>query len=179
MVARERERVINGKSSSSSILEITYNEDKRLVPTLFAVKRPLRIHCQVQQVMQENAGIIREASKLRKGIKKISALQRAFYSKNSVPKSFKDYEDVVSTWQVKSALVVCAVLRSALMRQESRGAHFRSDFPDRDDIKWKVNIYCKKMGREMVLFKRQANKVREPIKDLLKVQTKVEHHLLE
>jgi len=104
--------------------------------------------------MHENAGIIREASKLRKGIKKISELEKIFYSKNSILKSFKKYENVVSTCEVKSALVVCeAVLRSALMRQESKGAHYRSDFPDRDDRKWKVNIYCRKSGREMVLFK--------------------------
>jgi succinate dehydrogenase / fumarate reductase, flavoprotein subunit len=181
-VAKEKKRTINGKSSSSSssILGITYDKDKRLAPTLFAVKQPLRIHNQVQQLMQENAGIIREASKLRKGIKKISELEEIFYSKNSVLKSFKKYENVVSTWEVKSALVVCkAVLRSASIRQESRGAHYRSDFPDRDDRKWKVNIYCRKSGREMVLFKRPVSKVREPIKDLLKVQTKVEHHLLE
>jgi succinate dehydrogenase / fumarate reductase flavoprotein subunit len=177
-VAREKKRTINGKSSS--ILGITYNQYKTLSPTLFAVKHPLRIHSQVQQVMQENAGIIREASKLQKGIKKISELEKIFYSKNSVLKSFKKYENVVSTWEVKSALVVCeTVLRSALMRQESRGAHYRSDFPDRDDTKWKVNIYCRKSGREMVLSKLPVSKVREPIKDLLRVQKKVEHHLLE
>jgi succinate dehydrogenase flavoprotein subunit len=178
-VARERERTINGKSSSS-ILGITYNKDNKLASTLFAVKQPVRIRTQIQQVMQENAGLIREASKLQKGIKKISKLEKTFYSKNSVLKSFKNYEKIVSTWQVKSALVICeAVLRSASMRQESRGAHYRSDFPNRDDRKWKVNIYCRKSGREMVLFKRPVSKVREPIKDLLKVQTKVEHHLLE
>jgi succinate dehydrogenase / fumarate reductase, flavoprotein subunit len=177
-VAREKKRTINGKSSS--ILGITENKDKKLAPTLFAVKQPLRIRSQIQQVMQENAGIIREASKLRKGIKKISELEKTFYSKNSVLKSFKNYENVVSTWEVKSALVVCeAVLRSASMRQESRGAHYRSDFPDTDDRKWKVNIYCRKRGREMVLFKCPVSKVKEPIKDLLKLQTRVEHHLLE
>lgn len=178
-VAREKKRTINSKSSSS-IIGITYNNDKRLAPTLFAVKQPLRICSQIQQVMHENAGIIREASKLRKGIKKISELEKTFYSKNNVLRSHKNYENVVSTWEVKSALVVCeAVLRSASMRQESRGAHYRSDFPDRDGRKWKVNIYCRKSGREMVLFKRPVNKVREPIKDLLKVPMKVEHHLLE
>jgi succinate dehydrogenase / fumarate reductase, flavoprotein subunit len=178
-VAREKKRTINGKSSSS-IIGITYNNDKRLAPTLFAVKQPLRICSQIQQVMHENAGIIREASKLRKGIKKISELEKAFYSKNNVLRSHKNYENVVSTWEVRSALIVCeAVLRSASMRQDSRGAHYRSDFPDRYGRKWKVNIYCRKSGREMVLFKRPVNKVREPIKDLLKVPMKVEHHLLE
>jgi succinate dehydrogenase / fumarate reductase, flavoprotein subunit len=182
-VAREKKkRTINGKSSSSSsILGITHDKDKKkLAPTLFAVNQPVRIRSQIQQVMQENAGIIREASKLQKAIKKISELEKTFYSKNRVLKSFKNYENVVSTWEVKSALVVCeAVLRSASMRQESRGAHYRSDFPDRDDRKWKVNIYCRKRGREMVLFKRLVSKVKEPVKDLLKVETKIEHHLLE
>lgn len=179
-VAREKKRTINDKSSSS-IIGITYNNnDKRLAPTLFAVKQPLRICSQIQQVMHENAGIIREASKLRKGIKKISELEKTFYSKNNILRSHKNYENVVSTWEVRSALVVCeAVLRSASMRQESRGAHYRSDFPDRYGRKWKVNIYCRKSGREMVLFKRPVSKVREPIKDLLKVPMKVEHHLLE
>jgi succinate dehydrogenase/fumarate reductase flavoprotein subunit len=179
-VARDKKkRTINGKSSSSSILGITENKDKKLASTLFAIKQALRIHSQIQQVMQENAGIIK-ARKLRKGIKKISELEKIFSSKNSILKSSKNHENVVSTWEVKSALVVCkAFLRSALMRQESRGAHYRSDFPNRDDRKWKVNIYCRKSGREMVMFKRPVSKVKEPIKNLLRVQMKAEHHLLE
>jgi succinate dehydrogenase/fumarate reductase flavoprotein subunit len=179
-VARERKRTTDGRSSTSSILGITYNEDKRLAYTLFAVKQSLRILRQVQQVMQENAGIIREAIKLRKAIKKILELEKTFYSKHSGLKSYTDYENVVNTWEVKSALVVCeAVLRSALMRQESRGAHYRSDFPERDDSKWKVNIHCTKRGEEMVMFKLPVRKIREPIEELLKAEMKVEHHLLE
>src|SRR5918993_159772 len=179
-IAREKKRTTNGRSSTSSILGITYNEDKRLAYTLFAVKQPLRILRQVQQVMQENSGIIREGIKLRKAIKKILELEKTFYSKHSVLKSYTDYENVVNTWEVKSALVVCeAILRSALMRQESRGAHYRSDFRERDDSKWKVNIHCTKSGEEMVMFKLPVSKLREPIEELLKTEMKVEHHLLE
>lgn len=179
-IARERKRTTNGRSSSLSILGITHNENRRLEYTLFAVKQPLRILRQLQQVMQDNAGIIREGIKLRKAIIKILELEKTFYSKHSVLKSYTDYENVVNTWEVKSALVVCeAVLRSALMRQESRGAHYRSDFPERDDSKWKVNIHCTKRGEEMILFKLPVSKVREPIEELLKAEMKVEHHLLE
>jgi succinate dehydrogenase / fumarate reductase, flavoprotein subunit len=96
-VARDKKkRTINGKSSSSSILGITENKDKKLASTLFAVKQALRIHSQIQQVMQENAGIIK-ARKLRKGIKKISELEKIFSSKNSILKSSKNHENVVST----------------------------------------------------------------------------------
>jgi L-aspartate oxidase len=33
-----------------------------------------------------------------------------------------------------------AGLRAALRREESRGGHFRSDFPNRDDIKWEKHV---------------------------------------
>jgi succinate dehydrogenase / fumarate reductase flavoprotein subunit len=179
-VARERKRTSNGRSSTSSILRISYNEDKMFAYTLFAVKQPLRMLSQVQQIMQENAGIIREGIKLRKAIKKILELEKTFYSKHSVLRRYTDYENAVKTWEVKSALVVCeAVLRSALMRQESRGAHYRSDFPERDDSKWKVNIQCIKRGEEMVMFKLPVSKIKEPIEELLKAEIKAEHHLLE
>jgi succinate dehydrogenase/fumarate reductase flavoprotein subunit len=179
-VARERNRTANGRFSTSSILGITHNEDKMFAYTLFVVKQPLRMLSQVQQVMQENAGIIREAIKLRKAIKKILELEKTFYSKQSVLGRYTDYENAVNTWEVKSALVVCeAVLRSALMRQESRGAHYRSDFPERDDSKWKVNIHCTKRGEEMVMFKLPVSKIKEPIEELLKAEMKAEHHLLE
>ena len=87
-------------------------------------------------------------------------------------------ENVVLTWEVKSSLIACeAIIRSALMRQESRGAHYRSDFPNLDDEKWKVNIYCRK-GRkgEMVLFKDSVKEIQGPLADLLKAHVKAEHH---
>ena len=64
------------------------------------------------------------------------------------------------------------------MRQESRGAHYRSDFPKLDDEKWKVNIYCRKEGREMALFKQQVKDVMHwhALADTLKTHTKAEHH---
>jgi hypothetical protein len=62
------------------------------------------------------------------------------------------------------------------MRQESRGAHYRSDFPNLDDEKWMVNIYCRKEGGEMVLFKQNVKEIRGPLADLLKAHIKPEHH---
>jgi succinate dehydrogenase/fumarate reductase flavoprotein subunit len=85
-------------------------------------------------------------------------------------------KNVVLTSQVKSSLVVCeAIIISALMRQESRGAHYRSDFPNLDDEKWKVNIYCRKEGREMVLFKQNVKEIKGPLADLLVAHIKPEH----
>ncbi len=77
-------------------------------------------------------------------------LKKEFYAKdNIILRKFKIDENVVRTWEVKSALVVCeAVIKSALMRQESRGAHYRSDFPEVDDKRWKVNIIAGRRREE-------------------------------
>jgi succinate dehydrogenase/fumarate reductase flavoprotein subunit len=85
---------------------------------------------------------------------------------------------------VKSSLIACeAIIRSALMRQESRGAHYRSDFPKLDDERWKVNIYCRKEGEglsvaaaEMALFKYNIREIKGPLADFLKSHIKAAHH---
>ena len=147
---------------------------------IFIVKEPTKFRNEIQELMKQNAGIIREETKLQNGLERILELKNEFYSKDNTLKEFKiddDSEDVVLTWEVKSSLVVCeAIIRSALMRQESRGAHYRSDFPNLDDEKWKVNIYCRKVGREMVLFKQRVKEIKGPLADLLKAHVKSEHH---
>ena len=88
-----------------------------------------------------------------------------------------DDENVALTLEVKSSLIICeAIIRCALMRRESRGAHYRSDFPNKDDDNWKVNIYCSKVGRDMVLFKDKVKEIKGPLIDLLDVYIKPEHH---
>ena len=43
--------------------------------------------------------------------------------------------------RVRSIVTVgLMIARAALRREESRGGHFRSDFPNRDDIKWRKHV---------------------------------------
>ncbi len=63
-----------------------------------------------------------------------------------------------------------------MIRQESRGAHYRSDFPNLDDREWKVNIFCRKNdGKDMRLYKRNVNEIKGPLAELLKEHIKPEH----
>jgi succinate dehydrogenase / fumarate reductase, flavoprotein subunit len=145
---------------------------------ILVVKEPATFRNEIQELMKYNAGIIREETKLENGLKRILELKAEFYSKDNILEEFKiDDENVALTMQVKSSLVVCeAIIRCALMRQESRGAHYRSDFPNIDDEKWKVNIYCRKEGKDMVLFKDNVKEIKGPLADLLNLHIKPEHH---
>jgi succinate dehydrogenase/fumarate reductase flavoprotein subunit len=154
---------------------------------IFMVKEPIKFRNEIQKLMNQNAGIIREEIKLQDGLKRILELKNEFYSKDNIIKGFEidddNAENIVLTWQVKSSLISCeAIIRSALMRQESRGAHYRSDFPKINDEKWKVNIYCRNEGErgvgatEMALFKQNVKEIKEPLADLLIAHVKAEHH---
>jgi succinate dehydrogenase/fumarate reductase flavoprotein subunit len=76
------------------------------------------------------------------------------------------------------------------MRQESRGAHYRSDFPKLDE-KWKVNIYCRKERKsvsadpnadaaaaagEILLFKQNVKEIKGPLADFIESHVKAAHH---
>ena len=52
------------------------------------------------------------------------------------------------------ALVASIVVRSAEFRTESRAAHYRDDYPDRDDAHWFANVYaCQDADGQMALTK--------------------------
>ena len=165
--------------TEQSLLGLTVSNKKEFGDDeIFIVKDPITFRNEIQEIMNHNAGIIREETRLQNGLKRILELKKEFYSKDNILKEFKiENEEVVLTLEVKSSLVVSeAIIRSALIRQESRGAHYRSDFPQLDDEKWKVNIYCRAEGKEMVLFKESVKEIKGPLLDLVKTYVKAEHH---
>jgi succinate dehydrogenase / fumarate reductase, flavoprotein subunit len=168
------------KTGEPSGLQIDVNSRKRFEDEIFVVKNPVKFRNEIQELMNLNAGIIREETKLKNGLKGILNLKKEFYSKDSIMKGIKiddnNAENVVLIWQVKSALAVCeAIIRSALMREESRGAHYRSDFPKVDEEKWDCNIYCSRVGPEMILSKQNVKEIKGPLTGLLKAHVKPEH----
>ncbi|HZE77079.1 MAG TPA: FAD-binding protein, partial [Nitrososphaeraceae archaeon] len=87
----------------------------------FIVKEPIKFLNEIQEIMRQNAGIIREETKLQYGLRRILELRNDFYSKDNIIKEFKfdddldnkDVENVVLTWQVKSSLIACeAIIKS-------------------------------------------------------------------
>ena len=146
------------------------------------LKEPLKFSDEIQDLMTQCAGIVRDETKLKNGLKGILELKNKFYSKDNILKESNiNDENIVdqlkASWELRSFLLACeAIIRSALIRQESRGAHYRSDFPKLDDEKWKVNIFCRKEGDEMTIFKEKVKEIKGLLADFLNMHVKVEHH---
>ena len=167
------------KDNIPPLLRLNSN-NQRLEDGIFVVKGSAKLLDELRELMKLNVGIIREEVKLKNALSRILKLKKEFYSKDNILNGFKidddNGENIVLTWQVRSSLIVCeAIIRSALMRQESRGAHYRSDFPEKDEENWKGNIYCKKKGKQMILFKRNIKEIKGLLADLIKTHIKPEH----
>ncbi len=83
--------------------------------------------------MKQNAAIVRERTRLEIGLRRFLELRNEFYSnRGGINIDYNNnFENIILSWQVKSSLVACkAVIRGALLRQESKGAHYRFDFPN-------------------------------------------------
>ena len=95
------------------------------------------IRDEMQQVMQNNAAVFRTGEVLSEGCKLISDVNAMFSDVKVTDRSLIWNSDLVETLELQN-LLACAVtgMNSANNREESRGAHAREDFPDRDDENW-------------------------------------------
>jgi len=95
------------------------------------------IRKEMQETIEKSAGIYREEASLSEGAAKLAELQERF---NNV--GLDDHSRTFNT-ELESALelgfmldVAESIVQSALQRKESRGAHQRIDYPDRDDQRY-------------------------------------------
>ena len=112
-------------------------EEKRIYDGIFRGRgnvNPYEVKKELTDMMDKNAYVFRNEDGLTDGLKKARELSKLAW--NHVDDKAKEYNtNFVNVMELDSILRVSEIiLMGALNRKESRGAHSRTDYPNRDDI---------------------------------------------
>jgi succinate dehydrogenase / fumarate reductase flavoprotein subunit len=117
--------------------DIYLQDAKEEITALLTKKGTIRIgqlRQQFQDCMTQHCGVFRTEATMREGIKQIGELKRKYEQIYLDDRGDCWNTELIEAWELQSLMVVGEIiLTSALNRQESRGAHSREDFPQRDD----------------------------------------------
>ena len=103
--------------------------------------RPVRavdLHARMASAMNLHCGVFRTPEGLQEAERSVPGF-RAEYERIGVVDQSKEFNlDLLRAWELGNLMDLAeSIIRGALARQESRGAHSRVDFPDRDDQNWR------------------------------------------
>ena len=101
------------------------------------------IRDRMQRTMQIDAAVFRTGETLADGVQKIREIHASFADVKVSDRSLVWNSDLIETFELQNLLgQALATIVSAENRKESRGAHAREDFPDRNDTEWQKHTLC-------------------------------------
>ena len=100
-------------------------------------ERMLKIREQLQETMMENVGVFRTEDQMSKALKVVKELQER-YKEISIQDTSQQFNtEFMEAMELGYLLdFVEPIIVGGLARKESRGAHYRTDYPQRDDTNW-------------------------------------------
>ena len=134
---------------------------------------PYQIQQELQVKMQELVGIVRTESEMLAGLEEVAKLQRR--AREVAVQGNREYNSGWHTALDLSNLLTIseAIARSALERRESRGGHFREDYPNKDKAFGELNIIVRRgPGGEMKVLRENIPPMPAELKQIIEEQQK-------
>ena len=105
--------------------------------------KPKEFKNNIKNLMWEKVAIVRDEKTLNEALAELQQMQKDL-DKMDVKDTCQYNSDLVTALEVINMVEICILtVKSAILRRESRGAHFRSDFPESKD-EWKKSIVFSK-----------------------------------
>ena len=105
--------------------------------------KPRKFKENIKKLMWDKVSIVREEKTLNEALKELLDMKKELENLD-VGNNTQYNADLVTALEVINMVEICILtVKSAILRRESRGAHFRSDFPETND-EWKRSIVINK-----------------------------------
>jgi succinate dehydrogenase / fumarate reductase flavoprotein subunit len=142
--AASMSKFVEGREGGDSLPESVFNQEQKRQEELFSAihamdggENPFGIGEELAHLMRNDCSVVRENSKLKAADEKICTLIER-YEKIGLPDKGKWMNQSSSycrqLWNMLQLARV--IVLGALARNESRGAHYKPEFPERDDPNW-------------------------------------------
>ncbi len=118
-------------------------------------ENPADIRARLQEVMMDKVSVVRNAESITEALSEVESLKAAYGHVSVEDKGEIFNTDLTETLELGYMLDLAeAVALGALAREESRGAHYRTDFEKRDDANWLAHTVLTRKGSELEISKK-------------------------
>ena len=124
--------------------ETQLQQDKQYIENLYKQDDPLNFYGQrkkLGKLLYENAGIVRNNKDLNYALDEITAMQQNISRMGIEDKSITNNTNLIDFLEFSNTVLLSStIVSAAIARDESRGAHYKEEFTEQDDEKFKNHI---------------------------------------
>ncbi|HUB28007.1 MAG TPA: L-aspartate oxidase [Tepidisphaeraceae bacterium] len=129
------------RQAKSNGIKFPQRLEHRIPPSAKTELDLVDVKSSLRSVMWRNVGIERTGDRLAETREIIAFWARYVMDKSFIPGSEAATAAAVGGWELQNMLTACFLMTTAAYtRTESRGAHYRLDYPDRDDSRWRLHL---------------------------------------